>query len=325
MLLYRSFKQKEIYNAKAELWAHCQNEQSIIGTKKKRINSIERSGAVADARDIISALQKLDLNDSMPRIALEATDVQGVSRLIHPRDASQESAGANDRVAHLERLCTSMCEAIAHLTKQIEQLNEQNSHHANPCEWPPLVRSAANSTRGSTQRRYQNSALVPTTEAVLDHTEPRPEEESGETSLKQTGNIPETERRTHEVSAEGPRRPKPKFRRKKKSQRGSAEAGEGASKLSGRDVFHISVTNINPSITPEDLVAHLVEQDKEAVPIKAEDASLEGWDTKRFSLTFSLKLHEKVMKSEFWPEGLYFREYFPRRNATKRQPMRNGR
>ena len=44
------------------------------------------------------------------------------------------------------------------------------------------------------------------------------------------------------------------------------------------------------------------------------DTSTDGWDTKRFILTFDTEYFEKVMQTEFWPDRIYFKQWFKPRN-----------
>ena len=77
------------------------------------------------------------------------------------------------------------------------------------------------------------------------------------------------------------------------------------------------MTNINPSVTPDAMKSFFEKRDKESAPIKDADTSLEGWDTKRFCLTFKQKFFDKIMQTDFWPNGLYFKQYYPPRGGQK--------
>ena len=58
-----------------------------------------------------------------------------------------------------------------------------------------------------------------------------------------------------------------------------------------------------------------------------QDASTEGWETKRFILTFKAEDKEKVFKGDFWPQRIYFKQWFMRKEAAAggfRKQDKNG-
>lgn len=72
------FSHEEINKSKNVLWATCDN--SIIGEKARRKDSVMRSENEAHLADIITALLKLDKTDKMPCIVIDAYSLHTIPR-----------------------------------------------------------------------------------------------------------------------------------------------------------------------------------------------------------------------------------------------------
>ena len=112
-----------------------------------------------------------------------------------------------------------------------------------------------------------------------------------------------------------------KKKRTKRGQKGTAS--NSGSLKGGSDTFCVQLTNVNPAITEKDIEKFVadngIEQD-----IKVEDATTPGWPTKRFRVTFPRISFDAVMKAEFWPENVYFKQFFQPRGMVRRNSNQNG-
>ena len=53
-------------------------------------------------------------------------------------------------------------------------------------------------------------------------------------------------------------------------------------------------------------------------PLEIEDTSSEQFYTKRFLITFKIQDYDKVMADTFWPDRIYFKQWYPaRQNPPK--------
>ena len=77
--------------------------------------------------------------------------------------------------------------------------------------------------------------------------------------------------------------------------------------------FQLQVTNVSPSVGTKDLVEYIENKAEGVKPTEIEDITSEGWNTKRFLLTFEYK-HFDIIKAEgFWPKKIYFKRWFPQK------------
>ena len=81
----------------------------------------------------------------------------------------------------------------------------------------------------------------------------------------------------------------------------------------GPNTFQIQVTNVNSDLSDDDIKAYL--SSKSVEPVKIEDKTSPGWETKRFLLTLPFDNFENVMSPEFWPKKIYFKRWFPAKAA----------
>ena len=88
--------------------------------------------------------------------------------------------------------------------------------------------------------------------------------------------------------------------------------------FSGPEKIHVQLTNVSPQIT-EDRIKNFIEEkgDDELKLITIKDTTTEGWETKRFLLTFGSDSKEKVLDNTFWPQGIYFKQWFVRNVQSK--------
>ena len=109
-------------------------------------------------------------------------------------------------------------------------------------------------------------------------------------------------------------RPKPQGRDRIKG-----TAKEDNSLIAGPTQITLQLTNVNPEKTIDDIKHYIANKDETVKPIEVRDASEEGWDTKRFLVTFQAKDFNKVLSNSFWPDRIYFRQWFTRGRGKKKE------
>ena len=109
-----------------------------------------------------------------------------------------------------------------------------------------------------------------------------------------------TKSATLQASREGPARRPPV--------RGTSDSD---SKLKvGPTLFHMQLTNLHPDTDIKAISEYITEKDPSIVPVEVKDTSSEGWETKRFLVSFNFSAYEKVMTSSFWPSKIYFKQWY---------------
>ena len=74
--------------------------------------------------------------------------------------------------------------------------------------------------------------------------------------------------------------------------------------------FRLALTNVNPDATEQTISAYIKDKDSTIEHSSVEDNSTEGWPTKRFIVTFQQSDFTKVTSADFWPEAIFFRQWF---------------
>ena len=107
--------------------------------------------------------------------------------------------------------------------------------------------------------------------------------------------------------------------KRKRRKAGKLGTASGSTLTSGPNKIRIQLTNVSPEINENDLKQYVSVQEGEVTVNNIEDMTGEGWDTKRFVLTFPLQHENKIMDPNFWPEGIYFSKWY----ATRRKRSDN--
>ena len=97
------FSNEAITDAKNSLWANSDN--TVIGEKPRRKDSVVRSEKKAHTMDILTALGKLDTADKLPTIAIDALSL-GIIPRSHPEELNNISLV--DRLNRLEAKVTAL-------------------------------------------------------------------------------------------------------------------------------------------------------------------------------------------------------------------------
>lgn len=114
------FTTEQIVEAKDVLWAKA--DESIIGEKKKRIDSTGRTVKEAHTEDIITALAKLDKAEKVPLFAIDAYSLGLIPR-IYPEEINNISLA--ERMNSLEKRMSDMSEIIENTVCQNIHIREQ--------------------------------------------------------------------------------------------------------------------------------------------------------------------------------------------------------
>ena len=123
--LAQLFSSDTIKEAKKILWDACSD--AVIGKRKSRRDTMERTETFAHSKDIVSAMLKLDQNSALPIIAVNALDVHRMPTLC--KEVSNEATAMRDahrgmeplaqRLTGVEDLCSELKVMVASLSEQV--------------------------------------------------------------------------------------------------------------------------------------------------------------------------------------------------------------
>lgn len=86
----------------------------------------------------------------------------------------------------------------------------------------------------------------------------------------------------------------------------------------GPTKFMVQLTNVNPDITEDDIKRYIQTHAEEVEPEEVKDTSSKDYHTKRFLVTFMIKDFDTVLSDTFWPERIYYKQWYPARPAPKK-------
>ncbi len=92
-----------------------------------------------------------------------------------------------------------------------------------------------------------------------------------------------------------------------------ARTGDSVLLIAGPQTFQVQITKVNSELEADDIKEFFVNKEMGIEVINIEDKTSEGWQTKRFLLTFDYKHYEQVVSTDFWPKKIYFRQWFSAR------------
>jgi hypothetical protein len=107
-------------------------------------------------------------------------------------------------------------------------------------------------------------------------------------------------------------------RPRKPPQAGAAD--DNGSLSSGPEVFHVQLTNVSPKITEDEITQYITEKNDKLDINEIKDTSSEGWETKRFCLTFNMEFFDEIMNDQFWPKGIYYKQWYRIKSSSRKQP-----
>ena len=103
---------------------------------------------------------------------------------------------------------------------------------------------------------------------------------------------------------------------KKRVTRTGGTAAEAGGLLAGPETFQVQITNVSPSLSQGDIATYVESKHHGLTASQIEDITSEGWNTKRFLLTFEFKHYDVVMAEDFWPRKIYFKRWFARKQSN---------
>ena len=280
--------------------------QCLLGELNERRDGKTRSAKEAFLDDVIDALTKLDAAEEMPVIAVHAEDLHLVPR-VHPEELDLISLA--DRMGTVE-------EALVNIQKTLTKKKPPPAHPAHTGGLPRNQEQRA-STRPKEQKDPHKRI------SNMDRPRSGSRGSTGGGAGGATGGVPPTMAQVlaealANCNAEDEEEPfkeqRPKKRPRKKGMQGTATSSKNALR-GGADTFMVQVTNVNPAVDVGDIKQHIKDDQLNIVDndIVVKDETTDGWPTKRFRITLPLKYFDDVMKPEFWPPKVYFRQFYPAR------------
>ena len=298
------FTEHDISSAKQVMYEDIKDLDLLI-SNVTRHNSATRSAKEAELDDIILVFHKIDGDDSfnMPRLLVE-----DITKL--PPAAPESGACVMtlmDSMAKIQRDMQQLQQSMGTMRTEVTShgeaiMNMQRVTNSDPTA-PSYARAASAEYQPSTagpstsQRNPQGITISPDTVADAirkvagDHSSVR-------SSQKPQGGI---------NLAAGPSRSRDQSRGKV-----GTSTNNGGLKAGPKE-FQVQITNVNQEITENEIRDYIKGVDNDIVINSIKDTSSEGWQTKRFLLTFDTTHYDNVMSSSFWPSKIYFKQWFPAR------------
>jgi hypothetical protein len=308
------FTSGQIKVALTKLW-DC--KEAALGDFKERIDSKTRSAKEAYTEDLLNAFVKLDDNNDVPSIVVNAEELHLVPR-IHPEKIEMVSMA--ERLHDVEKAIVSMKTALETISTARAPPLEPRDPHPCPRDAAPKARDGGTlAHRSSRKKAPQEASQGAPPDWRLTRSTSRSE------GMERTPATDNENTVVKGLSAEEPRQPSlaeiasnipegafqdPKRRKavKKKAIAGTSNKEQGFK--SGSDKFMVQITNVNPEVKPEEIKQYFTNKGVHTDVIEMKDTSSEGWFTKRYLITFSRACYDKVMVPEFWPERVYYSQYY---------------
>jgi len=279
----------------------------VIGKRKKRRKTPERSEQVAHIRDLVKALQKLDAKDKAPDIAVRAVDLHTMPPLNDmPKDDTCE--GLKQQLSLLEEMVKNMQASI----QRIEMQQRNASVQAKDVAIAPKVASADDPPSLSKDLPRASCSLTKTPPRTLRLKHPDTQGHTV-TQLSQPKMLTMADMATMLNEANEGFKEVKKKRQPPKRRDLKGSGGKSGDLRSGRPRFQVQITNVNPETHVDSLKKFLTNSLDGAAPYNVEDTSSKGFETKRFLVTFDQKHYDTVMEPMFWPPRIYFRQFHPPR------------
>ena len=83
----------------------------------------------------------------------------------------------------------------------------------------------------------------------------------------------------------------------------------------------IQLTNVNPEMSEDDIKRYIEStgKDDRVQPEEVKDTSSPDYYTKRFLITFKTKDFDTVLSDSFWPDRIYYKQWYPARAGPRKQ------
>ena len=274
-----------------------------------RVNSSRRTAREAHIEDILQIFKAIDSLDEDNLPIFCARDARKLPPAA-PETASSlmsvlEVVAAQRRdIDALNEIVTRMSVDVTQNKSQIESLHKQSQR---PQSYSKAVFSAVPNSNGpSTHNAASAGYAAKQHTAAISNMNPSRQGQGPVTAEIMENSVKLVQAQDEDGYQKVMRR-KPK-----------AGASKGPQALAaGPEEFKVQVTNVNPKIGEQEIRTYIDGQDGDVTVKEIEDASSEGWTTKRFILKFDMKHYDAVMDSAFWPEKIYFKRWFDARKRVK--------
>ena len=315
------YNEDEVEEAKRILIA---NEQDLSldlqELSKDRQNSSSRSAKEANIDDVIQIIKLLDgsdiQEDAMPKFCTDdltrlppaAPEASGSLMTLFEIIARQEKS--------IQSMQQSIVDVMASVHKNSSSIDAMKSvsapSYAGAVNWPNLQKRNTNDQGAgpstSTAANRPNGPQGPQTQPPYGHQRQPP------------FGPPASDMNSQMAPPLGAKTTGPSGRRPTNKKKGAA--GGSDILTAGPTKFQVQITNVNPNLNDDAIKDYISNKDAtiNIDSVKIDDTSSPEWDTKRFCITFGIEYFDIVMNEDFWPERIYFRQWFP----DRRRPPKNN-
>ena len=268
----------EMHTARTLLWKSANHD--IIGEEMKRRNSVKGTEASKIVSDIVEAIKKLDNVRAMPSFGVSAKQLNRI-----PRAAAREL------------LPISICERLGILEEQSKQMQKLvESLFSTSTQNSQGITESAAVSRGEQNPGLPKDPALPRQYADVARSSSQEVVDDGFTTVKK-------------------KKAKKRANKKKKSVQGTSDSSDNCF-TAGANTICVQITNVGPKETTNTVRDYV--KMKNIEPVKIEDTSSVGWETKRFLITVSQENKSLVLEPAFWPKRTYFKQWFHRRQTSSR-------
>ena len=267
----------------------------------QRQNSLTRTAKEAEVEDILDVFYKMDELDETERPRFLVEDITKLPPMAPQSGGSvvtlcEAMATMQRQMLLLEQSVAGMKLELSEQSAKLQQMKSMNK--AQVKSFTSVVKSPSavaesNAMASSTASSFQKTRQP----VIVTDNETNKEKESNDfitVSYKKKNAV---ERRN----------------------RGTSGTSSSAGRLkAGPEFFHVQLTNVHPSIDHQGIEDYIKEKDNTIEVREVKDTSSAGWNTKRFLVTFAAAAHDTVMQDEFWPQKVYYRKWYIRRNEREK-------
>ena len=287
------YTEAEIEEAKSELIESLEEYEIPLGdATKERQNSTNRSAKEAEIDDIISIFKTVDQQNIIDRPKFCAQDLSVLPAA--PPEAGGSMMSVFEVLTQQKKQIDSLTTAMTQLQVQVTNLKDQRT------QVKPFNSVVADLRQAHIEAQYQGQHPPNLPGSISQQNTTKP-------GTSDSGPVQSSNR-------EAVQKQQSRWRDRKKG-----TAGENNKLTAGPTQMTLQITNVNPEKTEDDIKQYIEKKDNTVKPIEIKDASEEGWDTKRFLVTFHTKDFDKVKADEFWPDRIYFRQWFTRGRGKKKE------
>lgn len=298
------FSEDDIFDAKEALCkcVSAFDDVDIQREQSRRVNSNLRTAREATLDDIMSILHKLGSAKGKPTFL-----VDDVSRI----PATSPEAGGSLMV---------MMEEMASLKREVSELQHVTTNVHTELQKHDREITALKGTKHGTLPNHESSrreksaesAAAAPLQTIWDEDFPSLNNPTAKPTMAEV--LATTEGEFIEMK----RKKKTRKPRPERIQ-GTADATGGLK--AGPNTFKVQLTNVHSSVTENNLREYVKGKNQEITILNVEDKTSEGWDTKRFIVTFDSEQQGKVMEPSFWPPNIFFRRWFSPRSKLPSRPL----